>query len=65
VTQRVDDHLARDPVIEEFYRDHGMDAPWLLEWADGHPVLDEGGRPKLAPVSPKNWRTQLFPVNDE
>ncbi|MFF1633985.1 hypothetical protein [Leifsonia sp. NPDC058248] len=33
----------------ELYRQNGMEAPWLLEYEDGKPVLDENGKPKLAP----------------
>lgn len=55
-----------DDWVIQLYRDNGMEPPWLLEWEDGHPVLDENGRPKLAertpqpPVgrSPRYWRPE-------
>ena len=34
---------------EQLYRDHGMIAPWLLESANGKPVLGQNGQPQLAP----------------
>ncbi len=56
------DYPTSDPGIETFYRDHGMQAPWLLEWEDGRPVLDENGQPKLAvrPTRPPVGRSQRY-----